>query len=140
MGVGLTMLAGAIANSVNPQSGSSSNLALEIAGVANYLMTIVGFMAVVTIILAGVFLILSVSDSLKDKAKTIIKTAVVALIGVTVSYAKRAKDDPALVPVAAGAIAIASTILRGKKELSPRGEEALRELLKAALKLARELE
>ena len=37
-------------------------------------------------------------------------------------------------------IAIASTILRGKKELSPRGEEALRELLKAALRLARELE
>ena len=35
----------------------------------------------------------------------------VSSTGVTVSYAKRAKDDPALVPVAAGAIAIASTIM-----------------------------
>ncbi len=87
IGVGLVMLANVIATSVNPQAGSSNDLAKEIAGVANYLVTILGFMAVVTIILAGVFLILSVSDTLKEKAKTIIKTSVVALVAVVVSYA-----------------------------------------------------
>ncbi len=87
IGVGLVMLANVVTVSVNPQAGQISDLAIQIAGIANYLLTILSFMCVVTIILAGVFLILSVEDSLKDKAKTIIKTAVVALVAIIVSYA-----------------------------------------------------
>lgn len=87
IGVGLVMLANVITVAVNPEAGQISDLARQIAGIANYLITILGFMAVVTIIIAGVLLILSVQDSLKDKAKTIIKTAVMALVAVIVSYA-----------------------------------------------------
>lgn len=87
VGVGLVLLANTIAVSVNPQLGSTTTLALEIAGIANYLLTILGFVAVGAIVVAGILLILSVDDSLKDKAKMIVKGAVIALVAILVSYA-----------------------------------------------------
>lgn len=87
IGVVFVMLANVVVMSIVPGTGGASTLANEIAGVANYLIAIVGFAAVVTIIVAGILLILSVSETLKDKAKSIIKIAVVALVAVVVSYA-----------------------------------------------------
>lgn len=87
IGASIIMLANAIIVSVQPGFGGTTAIALEMAGIANYLLVIVGFLAVLAIIVAGILLIVSVDESLKDKAKNIIKTSVVALIVVLVSYA-----------------------------------------------------
>ncbi len=88
IGVAVVLLANVITVSVNPQLSDGTNqLALEIAGLANYFVTIVGFLAVVVILVAGVLLVISVDESLKDKAKTMIKVAVAAIVFVVISYA-----------------------------------------------------
>lgn len=87
IGAALILLANRIVLALNPQLGGSPQLAVELAGLANYLIAIVGFGAVVVIIAAGVTLILSVNESFKDKAKTMVKTAVIALVAMLVSYA-----------------------------------------------------
>ena len=87
VGVIIVMLANTIAVSANPELGTSTMLAVEVAGITSYLITIIGFAAVVVIIAAGIALIVSADESLKDKAKTMIKVAIVALIAVLVSYA-----------------------------------------------------
>ncbi len=87
IGVAIVLLANTLIVNVTPTLGNSSNIAREISGVANYLVTILGFAAVVAIIVAGIMLVVSADESLKDKAKTLIKTAIVALVVVLVSYA-----------------------------------------------------
>lgn len=61
-------------------------LSLEAAGIANFIITFVGVGAVIAIAIAGFMLVLSVNESFKDKAKTIIKTCIVALIVTLLSY------------------------------------------------------
>ncbi len=73
--------------SVAPGIAGSSELAFQIAGIANYLIMILGFLALLSIVVAGVLLILSIDEGLKEKAKTIIKTSIIGLIVVLVSYA-----------------------------------------------------
>ncbi len=87
IGAGIIMLANVIAVSVLPGAGGSTVLAGEIAGIANYLLMILGFLAVLTIVVAGVMLIISIDETMKDKAKNMVKTAIMALIVVLVSYA-----------------------------------------------------
>jgi hypothetical protein len=86
-GVLLVLIVNAIFVNIVPQAGSSQAIGNEIAGVANYLLTLLGAGAVIAIVIAGILLIVSVDESLKDKAKTLIKTAIVALLAVLVSYA-----------------------------------------------------
>ncbi|MSR86720.1 hypothetical protein EXS70_00935 [Candidatus Peribacteria bacterium] len=86
IGTGIIMLANAIAVAVMPGFGSSRAIAVEIVGISNYLLMILGFLALLAIIVGGVMLIVSVDEGLKDKAKNVIKTAIVALILVLVSY------------------------------------------------------
>ena len=86
IGAGIIMMANVIVVAVLPGSGSST-LAVEIAGIANYMIVILGFLALLAIVLAGVLLIISVDESLKEKAKTIVKTCIIALIVVITSYA-----------------------------------------------------
>lgn len=88
IGAGAIMLANAVVVAVVPElGGSATGAALEIAGIANYIITILGFLALLGVILAGVLLMLSADESLKEKAKTIIKTCVIALVIVILSYA-----------------------------------------------------
>lgn len=87
IGAGIIMLANVLVISVMPGFGGSSQIALEIAGMANYLLMILGFLVLLAIVTAGVLLIVSVDEGLKDKAKNIIKTSIVALIVVLTSYA-----------------------------------------------------
>ncbi|NOS67539.1 MAG: hypothetical protein HOO67_04215 [Candidatus Peribacteraceae bacterium] len=87
IGAGIIMLANVIVAAIVPGFGGSTVLAVEIAGIANYMLVILGFMAVLAIVTAGVMLIVSVDEGLKDKAKSVIKTAIVALIVVLTSYA-----------------------------------------------------
>ncbi len=87
IGAAFLLLANRIVVAFNPQLGSSQVLATEFAGIANYLIAFIGFGAVVVIIVAGITLVLSVDESFKDKAKNMVKTAVVALVAVLVAYA-----------------------------------------------------
>lgn len=87
IGVAIILLANAIVTAVNPQTGSASSLAIEIVGVTNFLLTIFGFMAVLAIIIAGILLVISVDESLKDKSKNIIKTAIISLAVILAAYA-----------------------------------------------------
>ncbi len=87
IGAGIIMLANVIVISVLPGFGSSSMIAVEIAGIANYLLMILGVLSVLAIVTAGVLLMVSVDEGLKEKAKSIIKTSIVGLIVVLTSYA-----------------------------------------------------
>lgn len=87
IGAGIIMLANVIVVSVLPGFASSGAIAIEIAGIANYILAILGFLSVLAIVAAGLLLVVSVDESLKEKAKSIIKTSIVGLIVVLTSYA-----------------------------------------------------
>ncbi len=87
IGAGIMMLANVIVLSVIPGYGGSTDLAVEIAGIANYILVIMGFLSLLAIIVAGVLLIVSIDEGLRDKAKNMIKTSMIALIVVLTSYA-----------------------------------------------------
>ncbi len=88
IGTGIIMLANAIVIAVSPATfGGPALLVMEIAGIANYMLMILGFLAVMTIFIAGVLLVVSFDESLKDKARSMIKTSIIALIVVLMSFA-----------------------------------------------------
>ncbi|MBI1813217.1 hypothetical protein HY285_01015 [Candidatus Peregrinibacteria bacterium] len=86
IGVALVLLAKPITDALAPGSGSSP-IAAEIAGIANFMLTIFGTLAVIMLIVAGILLVVSVDEQLKERAKTIIRTSIIALIIVLVAYA-----------------------------------------------------
>lgn len=85
IGVGIIFLTEAIVSATT--SANISVLSAEVAGVANFAISLVGILAVGAIIIGGFLLVISFQESLKDKAKTMIKTSVVALVVVLLSYA-----------------------------------------------------
>lgn len=89
IGVALVLLANIIVLNLNPTLAGASinNIGAEIAGISNYLITIVGFGAVVSIIIAGILLIVSVDESLRDRAKTFIKAGVISVLVCLIAYA-----------------------------------------------------
>lgn len=87
VGAGMVMMANALVVAMAPSLSGAQGVSLEIVGLANYLVTIVGFLALVVIAGAGVLLIVSADEGLKEKAKMMVKTAVVVLIFVVLAYA-----------------------------------------------------
>ncbi|MFA6039251.1 MAG: hypothetical protein WCV62_00790 [Candidatus Peribacteraceae bacterium] len=88
VGTILVILAQAIVVAVNPGMGANLNLLNEEAvGLANFLLAFIGAGVVIAIIVAGIYLVVSVDESLKDRAKGIIKTSIITLIVVLLSYA-----------------------------------------------------
>jgi hypothetical protein len=85
IGVGIILLANSIVAALQPGSNSGI-LADEVRGIANYLLVIFIVLAVLAVIIAGAFLLFSIDEGLKDKAKAIIKTAVISAIIVLCSY------------------------------------------------------
>ena len=79
-------LPGIATGCVASDGSNGRNLADETVGVINFMLTILAALSVVAMIAAGVFLILSSDDSLKDRAKKTIFTTVVALIVASASY------------------------------------------------------
>lgn len=59
----------------------------ELKGLALFLLTLIGFGAVIAMIIAGVMLIVSIDESLKERAKQIIYGTLIALAIVIASYA-----------------------------------------------------
>ncbi len=87
IGVGFVLLANVVMVAVNPELGNVSQIGIEIVGIANFLITLFGFGCVIVIALAGFTLALAADDGLKDKAKNMIKTAIIGVIILLVSYA-----------------------------------------------------
>ncbi len=97
IGVGIVLLVEAIVHSVNLEyqyvdvsgvgAADLNIMNAELVGLANFLLTIIGLGVVVGLIIAGILFILSVNESLKEKAMSVIKTCIVVLIVCLVAYA-----------------------------------------------------
>ncbi len=77
-GAAIVLLASPIVNMVygkNPSAGE-----IELKGIANYIITIFGLLAVVALIVSGIMLIVSVDESFKDRAKKLVTGSLIALI------------------------------------------------------------
>jgi len=78
LGAAIVLLASPI---VTTFTGRNSSTALvELTGIANYIITIFGILAVVAVIVAGAMLVISVDETMKEKAKKLITASLVALI------------------------------------------------------------
>lgn len=85
IGIVIMMIAGSIVASVNSPTDPSA-ITNELAGLAIFLLTIIGFTSVIALIIAGMLLIISIDESLKDRAKRIIIGTLIALVIVVASY------------------------------------------------------
>ncbi|TSC78983.1 MAG: hypothetical protein G01um101425_829 [Candidatus Peregrinibacteria bacterium Gr01-1014_25] len=85
LGVGLVLLANAIVAAAYP-GARSGILATEIVGFANFLLVLAGGAAVLAFIAAGVMMIVSFDESLKDRAKKTMFTTVLAIVVILTSY------------------------------------------------------
>lgn len=85
IGVAVILIAGPLVNSFLP--GSNSNiLSGEVVGIVNFLLTLFGALCVLGIIVAGILMVVSTDEALKDRAKKAIFGTVVSLIVVLCSY------------------------------------------------------
>ncbi len=66
--------------------GTPNLIITEMRGMAYYMLTLIGFMSVAALIAAGVLLIVSVDESLKDRAKKIVIGTLVSLLIVVACY------------------------------------------------------
>lgn len=85
LGVAVILLANTILAVVQPGANSiiASN---ELRGIVNFGLVFLAALAVISIAVAGVFLIVSVDETLKDKAKNIVFGTVISLIIVMSAY------------------------------------------------------
>ncbi len=66
--------------------GSTSELLDEVVGLGTVVVTIFGALAVLALVIAGIMLIVSVDEGLKDRARTLVTASLVSLIVVMTSY------------------------------------------------------
>lgn len=59
----------------------------ELKGIALFLLTFTGFLCVIALVLAGIFLIVSIDEGLKDRAKKIVTGTLISLVIVLISHA-----------------------------------------------------
>lgn len=84
IGVAIMLLAYSIVHAVTDVNPS---LVLdELVGVALFLLQIIGFVCVIALIVAGILLIISIDESLRDRAKRIIIGTLIALAILIASY------------------------------------------------------
>ncbi len=86
LGVAIVLLANVVVSAFFPQNNGTQILNTEFVGVINFLLEILGALALLAIIVGGIFLVVSTNDELKDRAKKSIFTAVVSLIIVLSSF------------------------------------------------------
>jgi hypothetical protein len=84
IGVVIMMLSYFIVHTVVDRD--TSLLAMELRGIALFLLEIIGFTCVIALIVAGVFLIVSIEESLRDRAKRAITGTLIALAIVIACY------------------------------------------------------
>ena len=86
IGAVMVMLAQPVLSAVTP-GAFNNEINSNIVGIANFLATIFGVGAVLAFIVAGIMLVVSVNENVKDRAKTLMFTSVVAIIVVISSLA-----------------------------------------------------
>ena len=79
LGVAIILLAESVVFSFMPGAGSVI-LTAEIIGIINFILTLLGAMAVLAFIIAGIMLVVATDDALKDRAKKSIFTTVITMI------------------------------------------------------------
>ncbi len=79
LGVAVILLADVIVGAFLPGYGSVV-IAQELVGIINFILTLLGALAVLAVIIAGIMLVVSVDEGLKDRARKTIFTTVIALI------------------------------------------------------------
>lgn len=86
IGVAIITLASALVTDFLPEGSGSSDLAAQMIGIANFLLVLIGGLAVLSFIVAGLMLVVSTDEGLKDKAKNIIFGTVICIIVVLTTY------------------------------------------------------
>ncbi|MDD5055332.1 MAG: hypothetical protein PHZ00_03620 [Candidatus Peribacteraceae bacterium] len=84
IGVMIIFLSSILVNAVMAQDEAS--IIVEMKGLALFLLTLLGFIGVIALIVAGVMLIISIDESLRDKAKQIVIGTLITLAFVLASY------------------------------------------------------
>lgn len=84
IGVAISLLAFAIVHAV--ADNDAGLLVEEMKGLVIFLLTIMGALCVVAVIIAGVFLVISIDEGLKDRAKKVVIGTLTVLAFVLVSY------------------------------------------------------
>lgn len=84
-GVALMFIASAIVNGV--AGANAFTIITELRGIALFLLELLGFVCVIALIIAGVYLIVSIDESYRDKAKKIIIGTLLTLVVILVAYA-----------------------------------------------------
>ncbi len=85
IGVAIITLATTLVSDFLPGNGSS-DLAIQMIGIANFLMVLIGGLAVLSFIVAGIFLVVSTDEGLKDRAKKTLFGTVICMIVVLCTY------------------------------------------------------
>lgn len=84
IGVMLMFLADAIVTGVN--TGNPAAIITELIGVGLFMLTIIGFSCVLALVIAGILLIISIDESLRDRAKRAIIGTLISLLIVVATY------------------------------------------------------
>ncbi|MFA5799331.1 MAG: hypothetical protein WC840_00035 [Candidatus Peribacteraceae bacterium] len=84
IGTVIMLLAATIVNAVT--SRNPFLVTSELAGISLFLLQIIGFVCVIALIVAGILLIVSIDESLRDRAKRIIIGTLIALALLIASY------------------------------------------------------
>lgn len=85
IGVAIVLLADTVVGAFFPGTGSVT-LVTEIVGITNFLLELLGALAVLAFLAAGFFLVVSTDEGLRDRAKRAMFAAVITLIMVLCSY------------------------------------------------------
>src|SRR3989338_420270 len=83
-GIVIMLLANVIVTAI--LTSNASLVTTELAGMVSFMLTIVGFVAVLALIVAGILLIVSIDESLKERAKKIITGTLIAIALVVASF------------------------------------------------------
>lgn len=85
-GVALMLIAGAIVAGVAGGGAGAGTIVTELRGVALFLLELFGFVCVIALIIAGVYLIVSIDESYRDKAKKIVIGTLITLVVIFAAY------------------------------------------------------
>ncbi len=85
LGIAVILLANSLVNAVLP-GANSGVIAEETRGITNFMLEIFGFLAVLSFVVAGIFLVVSTEEALKDRAKKILFGTTIAIIIVMCAY------------------------------------------------------
>jgi hypothetical protein len=84
IGTGIVILAFII---VQVAMGDAGTAVVQAVGIANYLITIFGGLAVIAVLISGILLVVSIDEGLKEKSKAALKVALISIVVVILSAA-----------------------------------------------------